>query len=161
MNVFTLGSPFKQRRHRLQAKSRQVFACSDFRQISTSENTLFCHPFIATYPSLWSVNCTQDIPVPSEPPIIFSSHWSLCLKRPPRLAMHPCRRFVKAWMALATRCWEIWAQQSLRRSFRLSIAWIFTPASLALPRRRMMWFNSGLLGGQASGLRYRRQAWSR
>ena len=58
--------------------------------------------------------------------IIFSSHWSLCSKRPPRLAMHPFRRFVKACMALATRCWEIWAQQSLRRSFRLSISWIFT-----------------------------------
>ena len=38
----------------------------------------------------------------------------------------PFRRFVKAGMALATRCWEIWAQQSLRRSFRLSTSWIFT-----------------------------------
>ena len=36
------------------------------------------------------------------------------------------RRFVKVCMTLATRCWEIWAQQRLRRSFRLSISWIFT-----------------------------------
>ena len=64
-------------------------------------------------------------PGPTRASIIFSSHWSLCSKRPPRLAMHPFRRFVKACMALATRCWEIWAQQSLRRSFRLSISWIF------------------------------------
>ena len=63
---------------------------------------------------------------PTRASILFSSHWSLCSKRPPRLAMHPFRRFVKACMALATRCWEIWAQQSLRRSFRLSISWIFT-----------------------------------
>ena len=63
---------------------------------------------------------------PTKASIIFSSHWSLCSKRPPRLAMYSFRRFVKACMALATRCWEIWAQQSLRRSFRLSISWIFT-----------------------------------
>ena len=63
---------------------------------------------------------------PTRASIIFSSHWSLCSKRPPRLAMHPCSRFVKACMALATRCWEIWAQQSLRCFFRLSISWIFT-----------------------------------
>ena len=67
-------------------------------------------------------------PGPTRASIIFSSHWNLCSKRPLRLAMHPFRRFVKARMALATRCWEIWAQQSLRRSFRLSISlsWIFT-----------------------------------
>ena len=33
--------------------------------------------------------------------IIFSSHWSLCSKRPPRLAMHPFRRFV-------TSVWLVW-----------------------------------------------------
>ena len=65
-------------------------------------------------------------PGPTKASIIFSSHWSLCSKRPPWLAMHPFRRFVKACMALATRCWEIWAQQRLRRFFRLSISWIFT-----------------------------------
>ena len=65
-------------------------------------------------------------PGPTKASIIFSSHWSLCSKQPPRLAMHPFRRFVKACMALATRCWEIWAQQNLRRSFRLSTSWIFT-----------------------------------
>ena len=65
-------------------------------------------------------------PGPTRASINFSSHWSLCSNRPPRLAMHPFRRFVKACMAIATRCWEIWAQQSLRRSFRLSISWIFT-----------------------------------
>ena len=65
-------------------------------------------------------------PRPTRASIIFSSHWSLCSKRPPRLAMHPFRRFVKARMALATRCWETWAQQSLRLSVRLSISWIFT-----------------------------------
>ena len=64
-------------------------------------------------------------PGPTRASILFSSHWSLCPKRPPRLAMHPFRRFVKACMALATRCWEIWAQQRLRRFFRLSISWIF------------------------------------
>ena len=74
-------------------------------------------------------------PGPTRASILFSSHWSLCSKRPPRLAMHPFRRFVKACMALATRCWEIWTQQSLRRSFRLSISWIFTahqPLQLSL-----------------------------
>ena len=69
-------------------------------------------------------------PRPTRASIIFSCHWSLCSKRPPRLALggrvYPFRRFVKARMALATRCWEIWAQQSLRLSFRLSISWIFT-----------------------------------
>ena len=65
-------------------------------------------------------------PGPTRASIIFSSHWSLCSNRPPWLAMHPFRRFVKACMALATRCWEIWAQQRLRRFFRLSISWIFT-----------------------------------
>ena len=102
-------------------------------------------------------------PGPTRASIIFSSHWSLCSKRPPWLAMHPFRRFVKACMALATRCWEIWAQQRLRRFFRLSISWDLhgTTASQALPRRRIMSFKSGLFGGQASGLRYRRQAWSR
>ena len=65
-------------------------------------------------------------PGPTRASIIFSSHWGLCSKRPPQLAMHPFRRVVKARMALATRYWEIWAQQSLRRSFRLSIFWIFT-----------------------------------
>ena len=68
--------------------------------------------------------CTKH-PRPTRASIIFSSHLGLSSKRPPR-AMHPFRRFVKACMALATRCWEIWAQQSLRRSFRLSIPWIFT-----------------------------------
>ena len=65
-------------------------------------------------------------PGPTKASILFSSHWSLCSKRPPRLAMHPFRRFVKACMALATRCWEIRAQQSLRHSFRLYISWILT-----------------------------------
>ena len=37
---------------------------------------------------------------PTRASIIFSSHWSLCSKRSPRLAMHPFRRFVKACMAL-------------------------------------------------------------
>ena len=69
--------------------------------------------------------CTKH-PRPTRASIIFSSHLGLSSKRPPRLAMHPFRRFVKACMALATRCWGIWAQQSLRRSFRLSIPWIFT-----------------------------------
>ena len=69
--------------------------------------------------------CTRH-PGPTRASIIFSSHLSLCSKRPPRLAMHPFRRFVKACMALATRCWEIWAQQSLSCFFRLSIPWILT-----------------------------------
>ena len=67
--------------------------------------------------------CTKH-PRPTRASIIFSSHFGLSSKRPPRLAMHPFRRFVKA--CIATRCWEIWAQQSLRHSFRLSIPWIFT-----------------------------------
>ena len=74
-------------------------------------------------------------PGPTRASILFSSHWSLCSKRPPRLAMHPFRHFVKTCMTLATRCWGIRAQQSLRRSFRLSISWIFTayqPLQLSL-----------------------------
>ena len=74
------------------------------------------------------INCAHSLhcelrtrhPGPTRASILFSSHWSLCSKRPPRLAMHPFRRFVKACMTLATRCWGIRAQQSLRRSFRLS-----------------------------------------
>ena len=42
-------------------------------------------------------------PGPTRAFITFSSHWSLCSKRPPWLAMHPFRRFVKACMALVTR----------------------------------------------------------
>ena len=67
-------------------------------------------------------------PGPPDPP--SSSHLTgACAQSGHRgwlCSMHPFRRFVKACMALATRCWEIWAQQSLRRSFRLSISWIFT-----------------------------------
>ena len=47
--------------------------------------------------------CTKH-PRPTRASIIFSSHLGLSSKRPPRLAMHPFRRFVKACMALATRC---------------------------------------------------------
>ena len=68
-------------------------------------------------------------PGPTRASILFSSHRSLCSKRPPWLAnvaMHPFRRFVKAYMALDTRCWEIRAQQRLRRFFGLSISWTFT-----------------------------------
>ena len=35
-------------------------------------------------------------PGPTRASIIFSYHWSMCSKRPPWLAMHPFRRFVKA-----------------------------------------------------------------
>ena len=104
--------------------------------------------------------CTKR-PCPTRASIIFSSHLRLSSKRPPRLEMHPFRRFVKACMALATRCWEIWAQQSLRRSFRLSIPWIFTahqPLQLSPDEEHVM---SRLFGGQASDLRYLRQTWPR
>ena len=53
--------------------------------------------------------CTKH-PRPTRASIIFSSYFGLSSKRPLRLAMHPLRRFVKACMALATRCWKIWAQ---------------------------------------------------
>ena len=105
--------------------------------------------------------CTKH-PRPTRASIIFSSHLGLISKRPPRLAMHPFRRFVKACIALATRCWEIWAQQSLRRSFRLSIPWIFTAHQpLQLSPDEEVHVMSRLFGGQASDLRYRRQTWSR
>ena len=94
-------------------------------------------------------------PRPTRASIIFSSHLGLSSKRPPRLAMHLCipltRRLVKACMAFATRCWEIWAQQSLRRSFRLSIPWIFTahqPLQLSPDEEVHVMFR--LFGGQAS-----------
>ena len=65
-------------------------------------------------------------------------------------------------MALATRCWEIWAQQSLRRSFRLSIPWVFTAHQpLQLSPDEEVHVMSRLFEGQASDLRYRRQTWSR
>ena len=99
---------------------------------------------------------------PTRASIIFSSHLGLISKRPPRLAMHPFRRFVKACIALATRCWEIWAQQSLRRSFRLSIPWIFTAHQpLQLSPDEELHVILGSSEAQASDLRYRRQTWSR
>ena len=99
---------------------------------------------------------------PTRASIIFSSHVALSSKRPPRLAMHAFRRFMKACMALATRCWEIWAQQSLRRSFRLSIPWIFTTHQpLQLSPDEEVHVMSRLFGGEASDLRYHRQMWSR
>ena len=105
--------------------------------------------------------CTKH-PRPTRATTIFSSHLGLSPKRPPHLAMHPFRRFVKACMALATRCWEIWAQQSLRRSSRLSIPWIFTAQwPLQLSPDEEVHVMSRLFGGQASDLRYRRQTWSR
>ena len=105
--------------------------------------------------------CTKH-PRPTRASIIFSSHLGLSSKRPPRLAMHPFRRFVKACMSLATRCWEIWAQQRLRRSFRLSIHWILTAHQpLQLSTDEEVHVMSRLFGGQASDLRYRRQTWSR
>ena len=81
--------------------------------------------------------CTKH-PRPTRASIIFSSHFGLSSKRPPRLAMHPFRRFVKACMALATRCWEIWVQQSLRPLLQVvdTLDLHSTPASPALPRRR-------------------------
>ena len=101
-------------------------------------------------------------PRPTRASIIFSSHLGLNSKRPPRLAMHPFRRFVKACMALANRCWEIWVQQSLRRSLRLSIPWIFTAYQpLHLSPDEEVHVMSRLFGGQASDLRYRKQTWSR
>ena len=105
--------------------------------------------------------CTKH-PCPTRASIIFSSHLRLSSKRPPRLAMHPFRRFVKACMSLATRCWEIWAQLSLRRSFRLLIPWIFTahqPLQLSPDEELHVMYR--LFGGQASDLRYCRQTWSR
>ena len=105
--------------------------------------------------------CTKH-PRPTRASIIFSSHLGLSSKRPPRLAMHPFRRFVKAYMSLATRCWEIWAQQRLRRSFRLSIHWILTAHQpFQLSTDEEVHVMSRLFGGQASDLRYRRQTWSR
>ena len=105
--------------------------------------------------------CTKH-PRPTRASIIFSTHLGLSSKRPPRLAMHPFRCFVKACMALATRCWEIWAQHSLRRSFRLSIHWIFTTHQpLQLSPDEEVHVMSRLFGGQASDLRYRRQMWLR
>ena len=101
-------------------------------------------------------------PRPIRASIIFSSHLGLSSKRPPRLAMHHFRRLVKACMALAFRCWEIWAQQRLRRSFRLSVPWIFTAHQpLQLSPDEEVHVMSRFFGGQASGLRYRRQTWSR
>ena len=105
--------------------------------------------------------CTKH-PRPTRASIIFSSQLGLSSKRPPRLAMHPFRRFVKACMALATRCWEIWAEQSLRRSFRLSMPWVFTAHQpLQLSPDEEVHVMSQLFEGQASDLRYRRQTWSR
>ena len=105
--------------------------------------------------------CTKH-PRPTRASIISSSHLGLSSKRPPRLAMHPFRRFVKAGMSLATRSWEIWAHQSLRRSFRLSIPWIFTAHQpLQLSTDEEVHVMSRLFGGQASDWRYRRQTWSR
>ena len=105
--------------------------------------------------------CTKH-PRPTRASIIFSSHIGLSSKRPPRLTMHPFRRFVKACMSLATRCWDIWAQKSLRRSFRLSIPWIFTAHQpLQLSPDEEVHVMSRLFEGQASDLRYRRQTWSR
>ena len=105
--------------------------------------------------------CTKH-PRPTRASIIFSSYLGLSSKWPPRLAMHPFRRFVKACMALTTRCWEIWAQQSLRRCFRLSIPGIFTAHQpLQLSPDEGIHVMSRLFGGQASDLRYRRQTWSR
>ena len=99
---------------------------------------------------------------PTRASIIFSSHLGLSSKRSPHLAMHPFRRFVKACIALATRCWEIWAQQSLRRPFRSSIPWIFTAHQpLQLSQDEEVHVMSRLFGGQASNLRYRTQTWSR
>ena len=69
---------------------------------------------------------------PTRASILFSSHWNLCSKRPPRLAMHPFRRFVKVCMALVPGAGRYGPsrQQSLRRSFRLSISCIFTAHQL-------------------------------
>ena len=79
-------------------------------------------------------------PGPTRASIIFSSHWRLCSKRPPRLAMHPFKRFVKACTALATRCWEIWAPAEPQTL--LQVVDILdlhgTTASPALPKRRIM-----------------------
>ena len=82
--------------------------------------------------------CTKH-PRPTRASIIFSSHLGPSSKRPPRLAMHPFRRFVKACMALATRCWEmIWGPAEPQTLLQVvdTLDLHDTPASPALPRRR-------------------------
>ena len=95
--------------------------------------------------------------------IVFSSYWSLCSKRPPRLAMHPFRRFVKACMALATRGTGRYGP-SRASDAPSGCGYLGSSRHTSLsssPQTRIMGFKSGLFGGQASGLRYRRQAWLR
>ena len=69
------------------------------------EHFVFVNPLSQHSLHLICKMCTKH-PRPTRASIIFSSHLGLSSKRPPRLAMHPFRRFVEACMSLATRCWE-------------------------------------------------------
>ena len=81
--------------------------------------------------------CTKH-PRPTRASIIFSSYLGLRSKRPPRLAMHPFRRFVKACMALATRCCRDIGPAEPQTLLQVvdTLDLHGTPASPALPRRR-------------------------
>ena len=106
--------------------------------------------------------CTKH-PRPTRASIIFSSHLGLISKRPPRLAMHPFRRFVKACIALATRCWEIAESPAEPQTLLQAVDTLDLQAHqpLQLSPDEEIHVMSRLFGGQASDLRYRRQTWSR
>ena len=102
-------------------------------------------------------------PGPTRASIIFSSHWNLCSKRSLRLAMHPFRHFCEGRCGFSYPVLGDMGPAEPQTLFQVVdiLDLHGTPASPALPRRRIMRFKSGLFGGQASGLMYRRQAWSR
>ena len=108
---------------------------------------------------IWSVKCAQTSPSHQS-----LHHLLISLRSELKAATASGNASLyDAWcMALATRCWETWVQQRLRRSFRLSIPWIFTTHQpLQFSPDEEVHVMSRLFGGQASDLRYRRQTWSR
>ena len=97
--------------------------------------------------------CTKH-PRPTRASIIFSSHLGLGSKRPPRLAMHPFRRFVKACMSLATRCWEILGPAEPQTLLQVvDTLDLQTLQPLQLSPDEEVHVMSRLFGGQASDLR--------
>ena len=81
--------------------------------------------------------CTKH-PRPTTASIIFSFHLGLSSKRPPRLAMHPFRRFVKARMASGHPVLGDMGQADPQTLLQVvdTLDLHGTPSSPALPRQR-------------------------
>ena len=140
--VFRFQTDFDEREHFvLSSLYRNIYIAYIHIYIYIYIYIYIAYIYIATYLHLIRKMCTKH-PRPTRASIIFSSHWSLCSKRSPRLAMHPFRRFVKACMALklpGARRYGPSRASDAPSGCQVDILDLYgTPASSALPIRIIM-----------------------